>query len=328
MRQLGVLKSVEPREVWHNEREFSSWLKDNMNRLATALGLDIDITEDNVECEVEAGDFAADLVGKELTSGRKIVVENQLGATNHDHLGKVITYASNLDGGVVVWIAGEFRPEHRRALEWMNVHTDDAVRLFGVELRVLRVDDSHPAVEFRIVAEPAETDKPSQSLTARQRAYLAFFTDLLARLKKTHKGLTAAKRAYPQSWFGFSAGKSGFSYAFAFTQTDQFRVELYIDVQHKDQNEEYFKALETDADAIAQVIGLPVSWEKLIEKRACRIAVYTPGTIESSEEDIEGLKGWGLETIGRFVAAFSERIRSLKPMQQAGAENAAVPSAD
>lgn len=325
MRQLGMLKHVKPQEVWHNEREFSSWLKDNLTQLAKALGLELDLV---LEREVEAGDFAVDLAGKELTSGRKIVIENQLGATNHDHLGKVITYASNLDGGVVVWIAGEFRSEHRRALEWMNVHTDDAVRLFGVELKVLRVDDSPPAVEFRIVAEPAETSEPPPSLTARQRAYLAFFTDLLARLKKIHKGLTAAKRAYPQSWFGLSAGKSGFGYAFAFTQTEQFRVELYIDVHDKVQNEAYLEALQADAQSVEEAIGHPLSWEKLEDKRACRIAVYTPGTIDSPEEDLENLKAWALDIIGRFAGAFSERIRKLKPIQQAEADNAAVPPTD
>jgi hypothetical protein len=325
MRQLGVLKPVEPREVWRNEPEFSSWLKENIASLAKSLGLEVDLVLDR---EVEAGEFAADLAGKELTSGRKIVIENQLGATNHDHLGKVITYASNLDGGVVVWIAGEFRPEHRRALEWMNVHTDDAVRLFGVELRVLRVDDSDPAVEFRIVAEPAETDKPPQSLTVRQRAYLAFFTDLLTRLKKTRKGMTAANRAYPQSWFEVPAGKSGFRYVFSFAQNEQFRVELYIDVQNKDQNEAYLKALEAEAKAIDKAIGHQLSWEQLKERRACRIAAYTPGTIDSSDEDLEKLKVWALDMIGRFVEAFSERIRKLKPKQQAEADDEPVSATD
>jgi len=307
MTEIGNLKRVEPREVWHTEPAFSAWLEENTPQLSAALGLEIDL----VEREVAAGDFAADLVGKELTSGRKIVIENQLGATNHDHLGKAITYASNLDGGVVVWIAAEFRVEHLRALQWLNAHTDASVQLFDVELRVVRVDDSKRAVEFLVVAEPEEHPILEPRRTPKQSAYLAFFTDLLAQFKKRFKGVTTARRVQPQSWMSVPTGRYGFAYAFAHSQGGQFRVELYIDTGDKKRNEDHFEALHKDADAIESHIGTKLSWERLESKRACRIAAYTAGTIELPAEELAELKEWALQTFGRFREAFADRIKAL-----------------
>ena len=39
--------------------------------------------------------------------GDKVIIENQLEQSNHDHLGKIITYASSLDTKVVVWSVKE-----------------------------------------------------------------------------------------------------------------------------------------------------------------------------------------------------------------------------
>jgi hypothetical protein len=307
MTELGNLKHVEPREVWHTEQAFSAWLEENISRLSSALGLEIDLAER----EVEAGDFAADLVGMELTSGRKIVIENQLGASNHDHLGKAITYASNLDGGVVVWIAADFRVEHRRALQWLNARTDASVQLFGVELRVVRVDESKRAVDFVVVAEPEERPVPETRRTPKQSAYLAFFSDLLAQVKKRYEGVTTAKCVFPQSWMSVPAGRYGFIYAFAFSRSGKFRVELFIDTGDKKRNEDHFEVLHLDAEAIESHIGTQLSWERLETKRACRIAAYTAGTIESPPDGLAELREWALGMFGRFREAFADRIKAL-----------------
>ncbi|WP_049757146.1 hypothetical protein [Ammonifex degensii] len=114
MKQLGRLEKIDPREVWPNEAwDFTPWLRDNIQELSEALGLDLEI----VETEDVVGDFWVDMVGKDVGSGRPVVIENQLGPTDHDHLGKLLTYAAGKDAGVVIWVATDFRDEHRQALE-------------------------------------------------------------------------------------------------------------------------------------------------------------------------------------------------------------------
>lgn len=88
MTELGTLTEVDLRQVWTNEtRDFTPWLKENIDRLNQVLGLDIEITEH----EGAVGPFAVDLVGKDLGSGRTVIIENQLEPTDHTHLGQLLT---------------------------------------------------------------------------------------------------------------------------------------------------------------------------------------------------------------------------------------------
>ena len=116
MPELGHLERVDPKKIWKEERDFTRWLRENIPLLSKTIGLDIDL----VESEVSIGAFAADLVGQEPTTKKPVVIENQLSRTDHDHLGKLLTYASGIDAGTLIWLATDFRDEHRQTLEWLN----------------------------------------------------------------------------------------------------------------------------------------------------------------------------------------------------------------
>ena len=151
MSNLGELKTVDPRQVWPNEaRDFTPWLAKNIQKLGEALGMDLVIEEE----EASVGEFSLDLLAKDLSTGRVVVIENQLTATDHDHLGKLLTYAGGYDALVVVWVATEIRDEHRKALEWLNERTDTQTAFFGVIIELLQVDDSKPAVNIKPVVSP------------------------------------------------------------------------------------------------------------------------------------------------------------------------------
>src|SRR5438477_13077282 len=80
--------------------------------------------------------------------------ENQFGPTNHDHLGKLLTYAAGIDATAVVWVAEEIRKEHREAMEWLNRRTDAATHFFAVVVEVIQIDDSRLAYRFKPVVFP------------------------------------------------------------------------------------------------------------------------------------------------------------------------------
>ena len=127
---LGKMKRVNDlRSVWpHEANDFTKWLAQeaNLAELGNNIGIDIDLEER----ESSVGSFSVDLYAVERGTGRKIIIENQLEETNHDHLGKLITYASGKGAEVIVWIVKRARDEHRQAIEWLNQHTDSNHSVF------------------------------------------------------------------------------------------------------------------------------------------------------------------------------------------------------
>jgi len=130
MMKLGKLEQItDLRSVWkHEAKDFTPWLakEENLEILSEAVGIDIVVEEQ----ESNVGDFSVDLFATEEGTGRRIIIENQLEETNHNHLGKIITYASGKEAEVIIWIVRKARDEHKQAIEWLNQHTDDKFEFF------------------------------------------------------------------------------------------------------------------------------------------------------------------------------------------------------
>ena len=151
---LGQLANIAVRELWPNEAaDFTPWLArdENMSKLGGALGLELET--DRVE--VAVGPYSADILARD-SAGDYVVIENQLNKTDHDHLGKSITYASVLGARAVIWVAPFFTDEHRKALDWLNDNTTDELAFYGVQVELWSIDGSKPAVRFNAVSRPAE----------------------------------------------------------------------------------------------------------------------------------------------------------------------------
>lgn len=274
------------------------------------LGLDIEI----IEREGPVGSFSVDLVGQDLGSGRTVIIENQLEPTDHTHLGQLLTYTAGRGAKIVIWISPQFREEHRQALDWLNENTGEGQAFFGVEIKLVRIDDSRPAPLFKLVSQPNEWQKSvasARTVSVRGEAYQAFWTAFLERLKEREPGFTNAKKGLPQSWCTISAGRSGFAYAAAFKLKGRFGVELYIDTGDKEKNEQFFERLYEQKEGIEQELGIVLSWERMDDARACRIAVYRVGSIEAGEEEMNDLQEWAIANLIRFKDVFGKRIKVL-----------------
>jgi len=210
---LGRLEPVDLRKVWPNEEiDFTPWLADqeNLAILADALGMPLEF----VSREEAVGSYSADILCRDSNDHTHVVVENQLESTNHDHLGKLLTYAAHLDARVLVWIAKSFTEEHRAALDWLNEVSETGTRFFGLEIELWQIGDSPPAPKLNVVARPNDWRKDSTDtgpLTETQQTQLAFwkgFAEFVSRkgtvVKKTH-----SPRA--QQWLGIAGvGRTGF----------------------------------------------------------------------------------------------------------------------
>ena len=161
--KLGKLVEVDIRNVWkHEQYDFSKWLasEENINELGDTLNL----TLTDVETEKFVGNYRCDILCKDEITGKVVLIENQLEPTNHDHLGKIITYASGLDASVVVWLVASAREEHASAIEWLNKHTDDDVSFFLVEIHAYKIGDSEPAPQFKIIEQPNDFVKSVKAI--------------------------------------------------------------------------------------------------------------------------------------------------------------------
>lgn len=307
MHELGKLKRIDVKKLWgHEAKDFTPWLQENIHRLSEAVGLEIDI----LDREVSVGTFNVDLYGKDLNSGRPVIIENQLHPTDHVHLGQLLTYASGLEASVVIWIAPKFRDEHRQTLDWLNRITDDESSFFGIELEVLQIDDSNPAVNFKLAVQPSEW-RPRAPISEKGQLYHDFFSQLLQSLKERKPGITTVSSIGYGNWLSFGAGRSFFSFAFSFALNNKFRVELYIDTGELERNKEAFGLLQERKEEIEEIVSTSLSWERLDDKRACRIAAYHDGSIFDPPEELQSLSSWAIDTMLKFRKAFSKRIKNL-----------------
>ena len=152
---IGKLKKLPLREIWKNEaRNFTSWLSENIDTLNEALEINLSVTE----TEKSVGSFSLDLAAED-EEGRIVIIENQLEKTDHDHLGKLVTYLSNLEAKMAIWITGNPREEHKKAIDWLNEITQDDVSFYLVKVEAVRIEDSAPAPLFSVIAEPTEISK-------------------------------------------------------------------------------------------------------------------------------------------------------------------------
>jgi hypothetical protein len=310
MSRLGRIEKVEPRTIWPDEaRDFTPWLADNIDLLSEAIGMDLEV----VESEGAVGPFRVDIVCKDLASGGLVVIENILGPTDHDHLGKLLTYAAGREAKAAIIVATEFREEHKKVLGWLNELSGEEHLFFGVKAGVIRIADSPPAPILDPVVQPNEWEKQVKQTknppSPRAKAYEMFFSRLLEKVKQEIPGLTSATRVFPQNWTGFPAGKSGYWYLVSFTRDSRFKVELNINVGERDRNKDVFNRFLSQKQAIEEEFGERLSWEPL--EKSCRIAVYRPGRIDDDDTRLGNLMGEGVALLKKFNSVFRKKIAKV-----------------
>lgn len=301
---LAKLKKVELREAWkHEATDFTRWLAldENLRLLGDEVGFDIKL----IQIEAEVGNFNVDILAEEENTGKKIIVENQLEITNHDHLGKVITYASGYDASVIIWVVKDVREEHRRAIDWLNEHTDEDIEFYLVKIELWQIDTSPFAPKFEIICKPndwAKTVKESVGsgeLTETKIKQLQFWNELRDYVKQNERNLRLQKSS-PQHWLNMSIGNSNAHISFTINSRDNlFAVELYIP-----NNKELYSELFKQKDAIERELSEEVEWMELPGKKASRIKVSYPGNFEDE-------KSW--EIYFSWLVGVAEKFRSVFP---------------
>ena len=259
--KLGKIKRItDLRSVWQHEAlNFSKWLAqdENLAQLSEAIGIDIILEE----LESSVGNFNVDLFAIEEGTDRKIIIENQLEDTNHDHLGKIITYASGKGAEVIVWIVKRARDEHRQAIEWLNQNTGVKIGFFLVEIELWQIDDSAIAPKFNVVERPndwAKQMKNVDNLSDTKQLQQNFWLSLCETIKSSYAKDFSPRKAQPQHWYDLSVGSSSYHIGLTVnTQKKRLGAEIYIpDDKGK------FAMFKEHANEIEQLVGSKVEWRE------------------------------------------------------------------
>ena len=308
---LSKLKKVDLREEWqHEAADFTNWLAEdeNLQLLSEEIGIDISL----IQTEASVGKFSVDILAEEENTGRKIVVENQLETTNHDHLGKIITYASGFDAEIVIWIVKDVRDEHKQAVDWLNEHTDDKINIFAIRMELWQIGDSPYAPKFYVVSKPNDWAKAIKKSTTRsdlsdrRLMQLEFWTQF-KEYSATHKSTLRLRKAYPQHWYDISIGNSK-SHLSLVVDADngQIRCEFYIP-----DSKPLFKALRENKDAIEGKLAHDLEWMELEGKKASRVRTIRGIDVENNV-NWEKCFQWLMETAQEFQSVFAEQMKRMK----------------
>ena len=304
---VGKLCRVPLRDVWkHEAYDFTRWLQDNIDVLNDALGLDLQ----NVEREQAAGAFSIDLVAED-ESGAKVIIENQMDKSNHDHLGKILTYMAAMKAHTAVWIVAEPRPEHVAAVAWMN--DSSAAELFYlVKVEAVRIASSPPAPLLTLIVGPsAETEaaaKSNEEFAERHQLRQRWWTRLVARPEaRLHRNISPGIAG----WIGVASGIRGLGFNYVVTMHG-CGSELYIDRGDQAENKAIFDQLLANKAAIEEAYKGRIDWQRLDNRQACRLRVDFPGGYRDPEDTWDERQKPVVDAMNRLEEAVRPYLKRLR----------------
>jgi hypothetical protein len=315
---LGKLENVDLKSYWdHEAHEFTPWLAapENIQLLGDAVGLALEVEAQ----EADVGPFRADILCKDTDTDNWVIVENQLEPTNHSHLGQLLTYAAGLHASAIIWVAKEFRPEHRAALDWLNEMTREGAAFYGVEIELLRIGESAPAPRFNVVSKPNEFSKGTQEgvassaeLTEVTQTQLAFWTAFRDYLKENSK-IVRPQKPRPRVWMDHSVGVSqahlGSIASSRVSETGRPSIRAELRLQGTGAKAR-FQALESERVPIDQELpGL--TWENHPNRSRCKIYFRRDGDISDRSKWPE-YQEWLRAKLEALYRTFSPRLKAMR----------------
>ena len=313
---LKQLTPVDLSEVWETESQhFTPWLakEENLMLLGETLGMELEFEAQ----EINVGGFRADLRCKNTVDDSWVIIENQLEATDHRHVGQLLTYAAGLDAHTVSWIAKTFRQEYRAMLDWQNRITDERYRFFGVEVKVWQIEDSARAVQFDVVSSPNDWSRgvsrntrraANQELSERHQKQMRYWTGL-------HKYMVDAGSSVnfsspkPSRYLLIGVGRTNFS-LMVWQASSRNEIGIWLTISGNDA-QAYLYLLEEEKAEIHAEMGEELQWVELSENQRNRICLHKGDTDPLDENDWPQQFEWFTTKLERFNQVFRERIRGL-----------------
>jgi Domain of unknown function (DUF4268) len=299
--------------VWESERAFSDWLitDQGLELIATDIGLYIE----EPKRESKTGDYPCDITGKIASEDEHIVIiENQFGKTDHDHLGKLLTHTAMRSAITAIWIAENISDDHRQAIDWLNNNTPSHCNFYLVQIKVYDIEGTDIVLPFLdVVCRPNTQTKNQQNETSEDNSLhiwrRAMWTEILDYIGEQKPPFTL-QSANTGEKSAITIGKSNFTIYLSLTpKHSRIACELNIYGNWKDAA---FNQLFKMKGDIEKDIGGPLQWDAMLGNRSARIFIEAP--INPKEETKkEDVKRWMADMSIRFYKAFKQRVSQLQP---------------
>lgn len=304
--KLSKLIKVPLRNIWkHEALNFTKWLVEEENLALLSETISINLA--NPQTEVRVGKFSADILAYDEESNRRVIIENQIETTNHDHLGKMITYASGHKAEVCIWIVARARQEHEQAIQWLNENTSEAINFFLIEVEAWKIGNSSPAAKFNVIAKPnswAKTFKQeggqSRKVTDLKLQQKDFWEKVREYGEKSSEQVSSWQSPRPQSWYdirSFGSIKATLR-AMVNSQKSYVVIDLYIP-----DDTDLFHALKVKQSDIESELGYELEWQELPKKKASTIGIKQSGDFRDEEQQ-NMLAKWVVGKIDEFTRVF------------------------
>lgn len=313
---LKQLTPVDISKVWETEpQHFTPWLarEENLTLLGEALSMELELDAQ----EINVGGFRADLRCKNTVDDSWVLIENQLEATDHRHVGQLLTYAAGLDAHTVIWIAKTFRQEYRAMLDWQNRITDERYRFFGIEVKVWQIEDSARAVQFDVVSSPNDWSRgvsrdtqraANQELSETQQRQVRYWTGLREHMNDNGSSVNCPAPT-TRNYLQFSIGRTTFTVqAWVASSKGEIGIRLYM---AGDFSKAHYHLLKEQQKEIHDEFGEPLEWNELPTSERSRISLSKQDTDPLDENDWRHQYKWFTAKLERFDHVFRPRIRSL-----------------
>lgn len=308
---IGKLEYVPLREIWkHEAYDFTTWLFENCDILNEQVGLTIS----PIEKEKSVGPFNVDILGED-SAGRAVIIENQLTRTDHDHLGKLLTYMSNLDAKVAIWVSTDPRPEHAAAISFLNENVPQDTQFYLLRLQAFRIGESDPAPLFTIEAGPSEErtagGEVKKEFAERDKVRYQFFEQLISKANQVTNIFNSVSPIGYQNWVNAGAGKAGIMWAFVVMKKTS-RTEFFLGNSDADINKDRYDKLLSHKVEIERNFGEPLNWDFSESRKQQYIRTSCPiGGLDNQGK-------WGeiqndlVERLSRLEKSIGPYIKSLK----------------
>ena len=315
-KELSRLRAVDIREVWPDEaQDFTPWLakEENLDLLGETLGIELEFEAQ----EKDVGDFRADILCRDTLNNSRVLIENQLERTDHSHLGQILTYAAGLEIHTVIWIAKEFREEHRAALDRLNEVTTENFQCFGIEVKVWQIGDSDRAPQFDVVSKPNDWNRTvsrdtervmREDLSETEQRQIRYWTGLQEYMNETGSRVNCPAPT-TRNYFQFSIGRTTFALqAWVASTNREIGIRLYMAGNFA---KAHYSLLKEQQAEIHNEFGETLEWRELVENERSRISVSKADTDPLDESDWPQQFEWFTAKLERFNQIFRERIRAL-----------------
>lgn len=309
--EISKIDIMNLRDIWPDEaHDFTPWLATEfgLSQLSAKIGMPLEL----IQIEQKVGGFNADILAK-TKSGDFVVIENQYSKTDHDHLGKTLTYLIGSEAKTVIWIAEEARDEHIKVFEWLNDNTPEDISFFLLTIKAIKIDNSSPAPLFEIIVSPNQWAKV-QKATVNERKETEIrgernkFFEELKKYDISKNGVDAFKwrKFIGDHWTDLAIGSAYVHISITLVpKFNNIGIELYIYDNQK--LYEYLEKFKLDID-----LKIPdLQWMALEDKKASRIKKEIEGDFRYVD-DKKQLFDEILNTTKLFFDVFRDKIKNFK----------------